>query len=273
MKSAVLFGILLYLALLLSVYWFQDRLVLLSHVGRLDPFEPQISFEEVRIPTSDGETLSGWFFPQERPRATVLLFHGNAGHIGHRLPYASLFHELGYALLLVDYRGYGKSSGSPEIPLLPVDARAAWSFLKNHRGASSQRTVLVGESLGGAVAARLGAEIQPAAVVLASTFLSLPEIARDHFPWLPWRLIFHREPLDTEAAIRSLRCPVLIAHSPRDEIVPFRHAERLFALASDPKAFLTLDGGHNEGFLFSRPEWIEQLERFLKEHLQKPELP
>ncbi len=275
MKSFLLTTTLLFLGILLLLYIFQDRLIFLPHIGRSDHFDPAsfgLNFEEIRIPTSDGETLAAWFFPVEPSRGVGLLFHGNAGHIGHRLPYAEMFRKLGYELLLVDYRGYGASTGTPKTTVLDQDAQAAWEYLSVRRRARPEQAVFIGESLGGAVAARLAAEVQPAALVLSSAFISLPEIARDHYPLLPWRWLA-RHPLDTRAALAQYRGAVLIAHSPEDEIVPFRHAEALFEAARLPKVFVRLAGGHNEGFLFARREWVLELERFLSHYLPRAEAP
>jgi fermentation-respiration switch protein FrsA (DUF1100 family) len=123
--------------------------------------------------------------------------------------------------------------------------------------------VLFGESLGGAVAAWLAARVSPRALVLASSFTSVPDLGAEVYPFLPVRWL-SRFSYDTLAALERVRAPVLVAHSPEDEIVPYRHGLRLYAAAREPKAFLVLAGGHNEGFVFARPEWVAQLAAFLE---------
>jgi fermentation-respiration switch protein FrsA (DUF1100 family) len=124
----------------------------------------------------------------------------------------------------------------------------------------------MGESLGAAVAARLAARVGPAALVLHSAFTSAPDLAADLYPFLPARWLT-RYAYDTLAAVRGLRCPLLVAHSPGDEIVPFAHGRRLYEAASVPKQWLELAGGHNDGFIFMRDEWARRFEEFLQRHL------
>jgi pimeloyl-ACP methyl ester carboxylesterase len=162
-----------YAAVLVLVFAFQSRLVFYPEIGREVAVTPQtygLKFEPVEIRTADGETLQGWWVPVEESRGTVLLFHGNAGNISHRLDYLMMFHRMRYATLIVDYRGYGKSTGSPSEEGTYKDAEAAWEYLRGARGVRQQDLVIVGESLGGAVASRLAAKVAPRAVVLLSTF-------------------------------------------------------------------------------------------------------
>ena len=125
---------------------------------------------------------------------------------------------------------------------------------------------MFGESLGGAVAARLAAQEKPGLLVLASAFTSVPDLAAEIYPFLPvrWLARFHYNTLES---LQSVTCPVFIAHSVEDEIVPFAHGERLFQAASEPKQFLTLEGGHNTGFVFKQPAWIKSLGTFMDDHL------
>ena len=260
-----------YAGLLAIVYLLQGALIYFPGTGRQilsTPKDVGLDYEEVRLATEDGVSIEAWFVPAPAPRGVALLAHGNAGNIGNRVDYARLFHRLGFALLLLEYRGYGRSEGKPSEEGTYADARAAWRHLVTERGFPAERIVLVGESLGGAVAARLAAEQRPAALILASTFVSVPELAAELYPWLPARQLA-RYRYDTQEALTRVTCPVLIAHSREDDIVPFHHGERLFAAAREPKAFLELAGGHNEGFLFSREEWAAQLGRFLNKHIPR----
>lgn len=248
----------------------QDRLIYFPQIGgvaRLTPAQVKLPFEEVRIPTADGETLAAWWVPMsaEKTRGVVLLLHGNAGSIADRIDYLPHFHAMGYAVLLVDYRGYGASSGKPSEQGTYLDAQAAWQWLTAGRGIKPGAIVLVGESLGGAVAAELAARVQPRALVLVSTFTSVPDLGSEIYPWLPVRLI-SRYRYDTLAYLRDYRGPVLIAHSRDDEIVPFAHGERLIAAAPGDKSMLEMRGGHNDSFLFSQAAWVRTVGDFLAHH-------
>jgi fermentation-respiration switch protein FrsA (DUF1100 family) len=251
----------------------QDRLIYFPHIGgiaRLTPAQVKLPFEEVRIATTDGEKLAAWWVPASPLRGVVLLFHGNAGSIADRIDYLPHFHAMGYAVLLVDYRGYGASTGRPSEHGTQLDAQAAWQWLTVERAINPSAIVLVGESLGGAVAAGLAARVQPRALVLISTFTSVPDLGSEIYPWLPVRLI-SRYRYDTLAYLRNYRGPVLIAHSRDDEIVPFAHGERLFAAASGRKSMLEMRGGHNDSFLFSQQSWVRTVGEFLAHHAASAE--
>ncbi|RJF96656.1 alpha/beta hydrolase [Noviherbaspirillum cavernae] len=258
-----------YAALLAGVFLLQGSLLYFPDMGRQmlrTPGDVGLDYETVWLTTEDDVRIEAWYIPAPAARGVALLAHGNAGNISHRVDYALLFHRLGYSLLLLEYRGYGRSEGKPSEAGTYADARAAWRHLVTERGFPPERIVLVGESLGGAVVARLAADERPGALVLASSFVSVPELAADLYPWLPARWLT-RYRYDTLAALERVSCPVLIAHSPQDEIVPFHHGERLFAAVKGPKAFLELAGGHNDAFLFSREAWRVELGRFLEQHL------
>jgi fermentation-respiration switch protein FrsA (DUF1100 family) len=266
----ILLGLLLgYAALAALLYVFQSRFIFFPEMGRgdrLTPAQLQLPFEEVRIAVADGDTLHGWYVPAPGARATLLFFHGNAGSIVHRLDWLPAFRQLGLSALLIDYRGYGQSSGRPSEAAMYADAEAAWRHLTEVRRIAPARIVVFGESLGGAVAAHLAARVRPAALVLHSAFTSAPDLAADLYPFLPARQL-SRYAYDTLAAVRALRAPLLVAHSPQDEVVPVAHGRRLFAAAGEPKQWLELAGGHNDGFLYMRREWLQELDRFLQRHL------
>ena len=276
-----------YCAIVLLVYLFQSRLVFFPDTAREFSATPQtygLAFESAQIRTVDGETLHGWWIPAEggspaggsttqgwttggsATRGIVLLFHGNAGNISHRIDYAQMFNRMGYACLLVDYRGYGKSSGSPSEEGTYQDALAAWNWLQS-RGAKPGDVVIAGESLGGGVASWLAAQHAPRALLLMSAFTSIPGLAAKIYPFLPVRLI-SRISYDNLANLRRIKAPVLIAHSRGDEVVPFAHGEALYAAAGEPKQFLELQGSHNTGFIFARVDWVRAVEKFLEQ--QRP---
>jgi len=138
-----------------------------------------------------------------------------------------------------------------------------WDHLTEERGISPKEILLFGRSLGGGPTADLASKVQPAAVILESTFLSTNDIARDAFPWLlVWPFIVHRFP--TKDKIARIQSPLLIVHSPQDNIIPYRHGKKLFDLATEPKTFLEIHGDHNEGFVQSRDIYLKGWEAFLE---------
>jgi fermentation-respiration switch protein FrsA (DUF1100 family) len=254
-----------YAALVGFVYFTQGSLVYFPNVARehiATPAAYGMSYEDAAIVTEDGETLHAWWIPAEGARGTVLLFHGNAGNISHRIEYARMFRTLGYSTLLAEYRGYGKSTGSPSEEGTYRDASASWRWLATQKGVSGSDIVVFGESLGGAVACWLAARERPRALVLASTFTSVPDLGAEVYRFLPVRLL-SRFRYNTRECLSQVEAPVLIAHSPRDDIVPHAHGRRLYEAAREPKQFLELAGGHNDGFIFTRAEWVKALGEFL----------
>ena len=257
-----------YGAVLVLVFLFQSHLVFFPGTGREAVLTPQsygLRFEPVRIGTADGETLDAWWVPAENARGVVLFFHGNAGNISHRLDYLQMFYRLRYTTLIVDYRGYGKSTGTPSEAGTYRDAEAAWEYLLHARMAQPQDIVIAGESLGAAVATWLAVKVHPRAVVLFSTFTSVNDLGQQVYWFLPVRLL-SRIGYDNEANLNRIRAPVFIAHSRDDDIVPYAHGRKLFDAAAEPKTFVEMRGGHNDGFIFVRPEWVADLGAFLDRH-------
>lgn len=258
-----------YGALALLLYSLQPRLVFYPETGReiiATPAQIGLRYEDVHLQTADGLSLHGWYIPAPQQLGTVLFLHGNAGNISHRLDGVQMFHRLGYSTLIFDYRGYGNNGGTPSEQGTYRDAEAAWRYLTEQKFIPSCRIVLFGESLGGAVAAWLAARQQPGALVITSGFTSVPDLGRQLYPFLPVRWLA-RIQYNTRAYLRTVAAPVLVAHSPDDEIIPFEHGRALFAAANPPKQFLELAGGHNDGFIFMRAAWVKLLRDFLAEQM------
>lgn len=228
-----------------------------------------LAYEDLYLETSDGVRLHGWLVPgPAAARATgdagapsVLFFHGNGGNISHRLDKLAVLHGLGTSVLLIDYRGYGKSRGSPNETGLYRDADAAYEELLR-RGRQPEQLVLYGESLGGTVATELASRRPVAGVVLESTPTSILAVARYHYPILPVGLLLSAR-YDALSRIGRLSAPVLVMHSTEDEIVPFEMGEELYAAAPEPKRLIRLRGGHNDGFLRSAQTYERALREFL----------
>jgi len=268
--ALVLAAAAVYAALALFLYLFQARFVyfpeLPSRPVEATPADLGLDYEALRLATTDGEMLAAWYIPAPAARATLLYLHGNGGNIGHRLDPIAVFHRLGLAVLIVDYRGYGDSSGKPDEAGTYQDALAAWHYLTGEKGIPPQRIVLFGESLGGAVAAWLAARHAPAATILYAGFTSVPELAQQLYPMFPARRLA-RYRYDTRASLRSVASPLLILHSRNDEIVPFSHAEALLAAANPPKRLVPLHGGHNDALLLDREILAREVDAFLRAHV------
>lgn len=261
-----------YGALLLFLYFYQSRLLYLPNLPSRDiaatPDMVGLSYERVHILTEDGVSLDGWFIPVRQARGVLLFFHGNAGNISHRLDSLKIFNHLGLATLIFDYRGYGRSTGTPSEQGTYRDATAAWRYLTEERGVAPERIVLFGRSLGAAIAVHLATEQTPKALIIESGFTSVPDLAAEVYPIFPARKLA-RFRYSTETFLTSVSCPTLIIHSRDDEIVPFAHGRRLYAVASEPKQFLEIRGGHNDGFVVSGDDYANGLDAFLKAHLDQ----
>ncbi len=252
-----------YLAVLLAFVWLEEKLIFLPSPYPEGEWQPAgLPVVDVQFMSDDGVSLHGWYLPHPRPVAHVLFCHGNAGNVTHRAEVLRQLHRRVQAAVLVfDYRGYGKSHGSPDEQGVLCDARAARRWLAHQAQIPETAVVLMGESLGGAVAVHLAAELPARALVLENTFTSLPDVAAWHFPWLPVRWLM-RSKLDALAKIPTCRVPLFQSHGDCDTIVPYHLGRRLFDAASEPKQFYTLPGAdHNDPH---PPVYYEAVRRFLE---------
>ena len=267
--SIIAIAVGLYVGLVALMFFFQERLLYfpLRGIGAT-PARIGLTYESVQLETTDGLTLSGWFVPAEQARGVLLFFHGNAGNISHRLDSIAAFHRLGLSALIVDYRGYGQSEGKPTEAGTYLDAEAAWHYLVEDRHIPPQNIVIFGRSLGGAVAAKLAQTHPPAALILESTFTSVPDIAAQSYPFLPVRPLA-RIHYNTLERLPGIECPILIVHSPDDRVIPFSHGQQLFAGAKEPKEFLEINGGHNDGFMVSATRYEATLGDFVARYVDR----
>ena len=226
------------------------------------PDQVGMIYEDVFLSAEDGVRLHGWWIPAERDRGTLLFCHGNAGNISHRLELIAVFHRLGLNVLIFDYRGFGRSEGSPDEHGTYRDVEAFYRYLRQEKGIAPEQIVIFGRSLGGAVAIELARRAEAAALVVESAFTSAVDMGKLIFPFLPVRLLVQNQ-YDSILKIGELNLPVLIIHSPDDELVPFEQGERLFNAAREPKEFLRIAGGHGDGFLITGEAYAEGIAEFL----------
>ena len=237
-------------------------------------------FDDVWLTASDGFRINGWWLPATvvapvpgappdaagtaattTARLTVLFFHGNAGNISHRFEKLAILRELGANVLIIDYRGYGRSEGKPDESGTYRDAQAAYEYLTKERKVDPRAIVVYGESLGSAVAVNLASSTPVGGVVIEEAFTSIGDVGQRMFPFLPVRWLV-RNKYDTLSKIGRLNAPLLILHSRDDEYFSMRHAERLLASAREPKQLVELRGGHNDAFLVSQQIYREVLKQF-----------
>ena len=253
--------------LALVLYLFQNKMVFLANLpGRAltaSPGDIGLEYEEVYLTTSDNERLHGWYVPATNSKGVLLFFHGNAGNISHRLDSIGIFHQLGLDTLIIDYHGYGQSTGKATEQGTYLDAQAAWNYLVDERGIPADQIIIFGRSLGGAVGAWLGAQNTPAAVIIESSFSSGVDMARRLYPFLPARLITRLRYPVAEYASR-MDCPVLVVHSRDDEIIPFDMGQSIYAAVKQRKSFLELRGDHNNGIFISRQDYLRGLNGFIE---------
>jgi fermentation-respiration switch protein FrsA (DUF1100 family) len=265
MLKLLLAALACYAVLVLVIYLMQARMLYLADVpGRSleqTPADIGAEFRDVSIETADHVRLHGWYIPGASDRV-LLFFHGNAGNISHRLESIRQFLQLGLSVLIIDYRGYGQSEGRTTEQGIYRDAGAAWRYLTKTQEIPENRIVVFGRSMGASAAAYLAAKHHPLALIVESSFTSVPDIAREYYPWLPVRWL-SRLRHSAEDFVRQGRSPVLVIHSRDDEIVPFHHGEAIFAAAREPRAFLEIRGTHNDAFLRDEHNYITGLRSFL----------
>lgn len=221
-----------------------------------------LPFEEVTFVSADGTPLVGWFVPCASPRAVVLYCHGSGGNLSYDAPLLRRLHQRNVAVFTFDYRGFGKSGGRVDSEEdLHADARAARGWLARRLGLPEAQIVLMGRSLGGAVAIELAAKEGARGLVIDGTFTSLPEVSAHHYWWAPLQFLM-RIRLDSAAKIGDYRGPLLQSHSDADDVVPYRLAQRLHALSNaNPKQFVTFHGLNHESDTPS--DYFDVLDTFL----------
>lgn len=234
-----------------------------SRILQAKPTDIGLRYEDVTLTTEDLVSLHAWFVPTEKPIATLLFCHGNAGNVSHRLDSIRIFHELSLNVLIFDYRGYGRSNGRASEEGTYLDARAAYAHAKS----TAHSVVVFGRSLGGAIAVDLVSRVDDAAaLIVESSFTSSVALGKEIYPFLPvsWIATIQYESI---RKIPRVCCPVLVIHSRNDDVIPFHHGRGLFDAAPEPKRFLEISGDHNAGFVDSGPTYTDGIREFLRDML------
>jgi hypothetical protein len=254
-----------YVIICAYLYFFQNRLLFYpTHDIALTPDQAGMVFEDQFFELTNGDKIHGWFIPGDSDKPTVLFLHGNGGNVGHRIEHLQFLHSLGVSTLIIDYRGYGRSTGVPTEQHMYDDAEIAYRWLVESKGIPTRRIFLFGESIGGAVAIDLATRVACAGLIIESSFTSLSQIAHHAFPFAPTGLLL-RSDFNCIDKLSKISCPILISHSPDDDIIPFQFGERLFEAAKPPKKFVKLSGGHNDRNYLADPAYVEAVSSFLSD--------
>ena len=228
--------------------------------------------EDCYFLTRDGLKLHGWFCAPSKKvqgklepvptRPVLLWFHGNAGNITDRYDMIRALITAPLKIFVVDYCGYGRSEGSPSEQGLYLDAEASWSYLTVERGIAPGQIIVFGKSLGGAPAIDLATKIEPAGLIVQSSFTSIADMASSIIPLFPGFIL--RTKMNSIDKIGRVRCPKLFIHSPADELVPFKMGRRLYAAAAEPKRFYEVAGApHNSTWLVGGHPYLNEIREFV----------
>ena len=222
-----------------------------------------LNLEDVFLTTCDGKRIHGWFHAVSKSRSLLLWFHGNAGNLADRMDHLQILSLLGVNVFAIDYRGYGKSEGSPDEEGIYRDADAAYRFSTEEKGFDPARIIIYGISLGSAVAVDLAARKRCAGLILSAPFTSARAMARRMFR-IPFIEYFPRTRFDNLGKIAQIRTPVLILHGTQDELVPFEMGKRLFEVANEPKTLFPVEGaGHNDIYVIAEEDYLVQMRKFM----------
>jgi uncharacterized protein len=254
LAGAALAITLLYAALLLLLWWQQERLIFLpSKLPADHRFDFGADVHEAWIEVPEAR-LHALHLRNREPRGVVFFLHGNAGNLDSWFSNADFYRRLNLDLFMLDYRGYGKSGGRIDSQAqLEADVRAAWASIAP-RYAGKQR-VLIGRSLGSALAAGLAADVQPELTVLISPYESMAALAAEHYRWVPQAVL--RYPLRTDLALARVESPLLFLHGAQDTLIEPAHSERLLRAAPQAERVLIESAGHND--LQQFPAYLDAL--------------
>lgn len=240
-----------------------------SRIPREAPLPPYCAdAQEVWFETSRGDSIHGLYWPPAHDEPTILFFHGNAQTVFEWALIREELEAVRAGMLLIDYPGYGKSTGKPSEEALYAAGLSAWGFLQRE-GTAPGEIVIFGKSLGGGVATEVardkrGPGRQPKALVLESTFTSIPSVARVLLPLIPTDALFSRERYESISKLEAIHCPVMVIHGTEDRLIPADEGRALFEGASPPKELFLVEGaGHNNVAMVARKEYGRRLAQWL----------
>ena len=257
--------LILYAGVVAYVYSIQRRLLYFPSHTYVTPREAMANpaLAEFPVSTADSIALKGWHAPPAGKPLSLVYFHGNGDDLESSAPVARIYIRAGYGFLIAEYRGYSGLPGTPTEAGLYDDARAYLKALIA-AGVDPHRIVLLGRSLGTGVAAQMATEFPVGGLILLSPYRSIPDVAADHFPFLPARLLM-KDRFETFRKIGSIKVPLLVANGGRDDVISPAQGREVYALANEPKEFFFAPtAGHNDmfdsGFGAASLKWLDRLD-------------
>ena len=258
-----------YLLFCIGLRLWQNRLIFVpSSEFTITPEQIGLVAEEIWISVNSEEQIHGWWVPNPNSDGVLLYFHGNSGNISDNLAHTRRFYQLGMSVLLIDYRGYGRSLGKfPNEQQVYEDARLAWNYLLD-KGIEGKDIIIYGHSLGGAIAIDLATEHpQAAGLIIESSFTKMLDIVNeqgiyDLFP-VGW-ILTHK--FDSISKLPQVKMPVLLIHGTADQTVPSWMSEALYQVAPEPKQLLIVSGGdHSNVATVSGEEYLQTVSNFCQQ--------
>jgi len=223
--------------------------------------------ESINFTQADGHKLHAWYYKHPESKYVMLVSHGNRGNIATHDYLTAALLKHGVSVFIYDYCGYGASSGLPDLARVTGNAEAAYDYLVKERQVSPEQVILYGESLGAAISAHLATVRQAKAIIFQSGFSSLRKIAREKVPLtgLYPKAFFPNPPLDAVKSFENIRIPVLFVHGLQDTIVPFHHAEAVFAAAREPKRLVCFEtSAHRDCILNEKDNFNTAMQEFFR---------
>ncbi len=262
-KTFIIYAICFYLVIILIMFIFQRSLLYLPSKGKIDKsYYAETELKKIEFITSDGLLLKSLFKrPSSKEKSIIMVFHGNAGHIGHRVEKFIPFLEEGHGLFLVEYRGYGENSGKPSESGFYKDGQAAINFL-SEQNIPKNKTILYGESLGCGLAVKFSTQDTFEATILEAPYTSIADVASRHYWYLPTKLLV-LDRFDILSIVKKIKSPLLVIHGEKDDVISINFGKKVFKSAPEPKkAIFVSDAGHNNLYEF---KIFDKIKHFLKE--------
>lgn len=259
-------AITLYLVVCLLIYIFQEKLIFIPEKLPKDyQFNFDYPFEELNFKTEKNVEINAIYFKAKNPKGVVLYFHGNAGSLKHWGAVSEEFIDLGYDLLIHDFREYGKSTGNITQKALFHDGQFLYNYLKEKY--PQEKIIIYGRSIGTGIATKIAADNNPGTLILMTPYLSISKLGKDLLPYLPVKLLV-RFPLRNEYWIERVNCPILIFHGTADEVIPFSHSLQLKQIGQSKTNLVLIEqGSHNN--LTTFPEYRDTLRQWMNDRMRE----
>ena len=255
--------IIAYIVLIIFIYFYQRNLLYHPSENNYQNDKIQFKYDEIFINVDEEIQLKSWIIKKDfKKLKTLVIFHGNAGHLSNRIYKLNELYKLDINVLLISWRGFSGNKGSPTENNLYSDAKASINWL-NEQGVNNSQIILYGESLGSGVAVELGKENNFNSIILESPFTSIENSAKIYYPYLPVRLLL-KDRYDSISKIKMIKTPILIMHGKKDDVVPFSMGKELFEKANNPKqSYFTNEDDHMMEFNSSL---LGEIEDFIKKY-------